>query len=134
MSMEYIIGCNYWASNAGMYMWRNFDENVVDRDFALLKEHGVNTIRIFPLWSDFQPVSHTFSLDKSFCARTDDKPLGTRAGLDETMLARFSRVLDLADKYGFKVVVGLITGWMSGRLFYPEILYNENPLKWASCL
>ena len=109
-------------------MWRNFDENVVDKDFALLKEHGVNTIRIFPLWSDFQPVSHTFSLDKSFCARTDDKPLGTRAGLDETMLSRFSSVLDLADKYGFKVVVGLITGWMSGRLFYPEILYNENPL------
>ena len=126
--MEYLVGCNYWASNAGGYMWRNFDENVVDKDFSVLKAHGVNTVRIFPLWSDFQPVSHTFDLDRTFYARTGDEPLKTRAGLDEKMLQRFSKVLDLADKYNFKVVVGLITGWVSGRLFYPEILYNENPL------
>ncbi len=123
---NYLIGCNYWASNAGVYMWRQFDENVVDKDFALLKAHGVNTVRIFPLWSDFQPVSHAFALDRTFYARTNDQPLKTRAGLDETMLLRFEKVLDLADKYNFKVVVGLITGWMSGRLFCPELLYNEN--------
>lgn len=126
--MKYMLGCNYWASNTGVYMWRNFDETVIDRDFALLEKHGVNTVRIFPLWSDFQPVSEIYDLDKTFSARTGDVPLKTHAGLDEKMLARFSKVLDLADKYGFQVVVGLITGWMSGRLFYPEILYNENPL------
>ena len=124
--MSFILGCNYWASNAGVYMWRQFDENVVDKDFALLKEHGVNTVRIFPLWSDFQPVSHVYDLDRTFYARTNDQPIKTRAGLDETMLLRFEKVLDLADKYNFKVVIGLITGWMSGRLFCPQILYNEN--------
>lgn len=125
---NFMIGCNYWASNAGMYMWRNFDENVVNNDFALLSANGVDTIRIFPLWPDFQPIKNAFGLDTDFNVRVGDAPITTPAGLDGKMLARFGKVLDLAEKYSLKVIVSLITGWMSGRLFMPEFLVNEGLL------
>ena len=127
--MNFSIGCNYWASNAGMYMWRRFDEDVIARDLDMLTAEGVDTIRIFPLWPDFQPVTdalvgshHTHHL------RVNDQPLATPAGLDPLMLERFGRVLDMAEERGLKVIVALITGWMSGRLFVPPLLMNKNPL------
>lgn len=129
---QFMIGCNYWASNAGMYMWRNFDEKIVESDFQQLKEHGANTVRIFPLWSDFQPVQSTNDESHTNCKahelRTCDKPLKTPAGLDETQLENFGKVLDLAEKYGFQVIVSLITGWMSGRMFVPPFLEGKSPL------
>jgi hypothetical protein len=42
------------------------------------------------------------------------------------MLDRFRTLADLADAQGLTLIIGLITGWMSGRLFVPaglEILY-----------
>lgn len=50
---EFMTGCNYWASNAGMLMWRDFDAETVEKDLALLSSFGVDTLRVFPLWSDF---------------------------------------------------------------------------------
>ena len=29
-------GCNYWASESGVYMWRNWNEKNVDDDFKRL--------------------------------------------------------------------------------------------------
>ena len=49
-------GCNYWASENGIYMWRNWNEKNVDDDFRLLSDIGIRTVRAFPLWSDFQPI------------------------------------------------------------------------------
>ena len=125
---NFAIGCNYWASNAGMYMWKNFDREIVEKDLALLSSYGVDTIRVFPLWSDFQPVSKMFVSNKVFTERVGDTPIKTYGGLDQKQMDNFSALLDVAEKYGLKVIVALITGWMSGRLFYPEILTNENPL------
>ena len=127
--MSFSVGVNYWASNAGTYMWRSFDIEVVRRDFELLSKNGVNTVRIFPLWSDFQPVTDALvGSHHSHHLRVNDQPLKTEAGLDPVMLDRFGQVLDLCEEYGFKVIVGLLTGWMSGRLFIPELLMNKNPL------
>jgi endo-1,4-beta-mannosidase len=50
------LGCNYWASHAGTRMWADWQPEVVERDFKLLAESGLQTIRIFPLWPDFQPI------------------------------------------------------------------------------
>ena len=46
--------------------------------------------------------------------------------LDTEMLDKFSLFLDVCKKYNIKVIVGLITGWMSGRLFVPPALYGKN--------
>ena len=127
------VGVNYWASHAGIKMWNQFDINEIEDDFQALKKAGVNTVRLFPLWSDFQPVmwaagSSNRPLEMVF---TDGSPLPEkgirRYGLDPVMMARFRQVADLALKYDFKLIVGLLTGWMSGGFFAPPIIANRNP-------
>ncbi|NEW80739.1 MAG: hypothetical protein GZ094_00010 [Mariniphaga sp.] len=43
-------------------------------------------------------------------------------GVSVEALAHFRQFADLAQKYNIKLVVGLVTGWMSGQLF---ISYNN---------
>lgn len=54
--------------------------------------------------------------------------------LDKTMLERFGIFCDLAEKYGMKLIVGLITGWMSGRTFIPPALYGRNLFSYTAAL
>lgn len=131
---NFAIGCNYWASNAGMYMWREFDAEVVEKDFALLASYGVDTLRVFPLWTDFQPVEQLYVSRKIYMERTDEQPLATYGGLSEKQLQNFSVMLDLAEKYNLKLIVALMTGWMSGRYFCPDIVRHENPLTSAKAI
>ncbi len=51
-----MVGCNYWASNAGTEMWRNRGEETVDEDFRKLSRYGVKYLRVFPNWRNFQPI------------------------------------------------------------------------------
>ena len=44
------------------------------------------------------------------------------------MLSRFRQLAELAQANGFQLIVGLITGWMSGRLFLPPAFSNRNPI------
>ena len=46
--------------------------------------------------------------------------------LDEVMLNRFEVFCNLCDKYSIRLIVGLITGFMSGRTFVPIALYGKN--------
>ena len=83
-----------------MYMWRRFDASVVEKDFQLLAKHGVNTLRIFPLWPDFQPVENQLvNHDRIYPLRNGDELFKNPAGLDEKQLENFGIVLDLAEKY-----------------------------------
>ena len=126
--MEFVLGCNYWASNAGADMWRDFDEGVIREDLTALSSHGVTHMRVFPNWRDFQPVMPLYrgrgELDR-YCLEGERDP-ENQYYLDEVMLDRFDRFLDICDKYGIRVIVGLITGWMSGRLYVPSALYGKN--------
>ena len=129
----FFIGCNYWASHAGMFMWRDWDEDSVEDDLRRLAQARITTLRIFPLWSDFQPLRMHLGAQGSFREeRQGETPLAFdeagRAGVDEVMLQRFGRFCDLAEKYRLKLIVGLLTGWMSGRLFVPEMLQGCNIL------
>lgn len=56
----------------------------------------------------------------------NDQYPGNPCYLDEVMLERFERFCRIAEKNGLKLIVGLITGWMSGRLFVPAALYEKN--------
>lgn len=128
--MNFILGCNYWASNAGIEMWRNFDLDAIEADIRTLSENGIGYLRVFPLWRDFQPVlAHVRNngIVLEYAAYGISKK-ENKYYLDEEMLDRFSVFLDLCDKYNIKVIVGLITGWMSGGLFVPPALHNKNIL------
>lgn len=41
----FFVGCNYWASHAGTFMWRNWSEETVAADFDALASHGVQVLR-----------------------------------------------------------------------------------------
>jgi len=130
---EFFLGCNYWASHAGTNMWNNWRPDIISHDFELLAKSNVKILRIFPLWSDFQPIRIHYAqsgAEREIRIGEDVLPNteAGKAGVSEIMAQRFSEFLDLAEKNGIKLVVGLITGWMSGRLHVPEIFSGVNVL------
>ncbi len=131
---KFTVGCNYWASNAGLYMWKNWDESVVENDLKQLSSCGIDTLRVFPLWSDFQPITRMVGSIGSTSSEIrigenplDESPEGV-AGVDPVMISRFDRFVELCEKYNIKLLVCLINGWMSGRMFFPPAFQNTNPI------
>lgn len=127
------IGANYWASHAGPRMWRDWDAEVVARDFAQLAATGIHTLRVFPLWPDFQPISALRGGGGTFVeVRFGEDPLPTEGpgknGVSPEMVRRFGIMADLASANKINLIVGLVTGWMSGRLFVPPALDGLNPI------
>lgn len=128
--MEFHLGCNYWASHAGIYMWRNWDEKTVEEDLKRLAACGIKVLRVFPLWSDFQPLTYVRG-NGYYEIRNGDAPLDPTtpeglAGVDPVMMDRFEKFILLAKRYGMQLIVPLITGWMSGRMFFPPAFAQRN--------
>jgi len=55
-SGNFVVGCNYWASHAGTAMWRDWNEASIRHDFELMGSVGLQLVRVFPLWPNFQPL------------------------------------------------------------------------------
>lgn len=126
--MDFMIGCNYWASNAGTEMWREWDENAVKEDLRVLSENGIEYMRVFPNWRDFQPIIPVYTYRMQFvkyCLEGDREPENPEY-IDELMLARFRKFCDICEEFGIKLIVGILTGWMSGRAFIPSALFGKN--------
>ncbi len=130
-SGNFFIGVNYWASNAGIDMWNKWDEDAVKHDLDLLVAANVKVIRCFPLWSDFQPIVQLY------CGNHQRRAIGfsdmpmphteeAEAGIDIVMIERFERFLQLCSERGISCMIGLITGWMSGKLYAPRALEGLN--------
>ena len=131
------LGCNYWASHAGVRMWSDWRPQEVEKDLDAMAAHGMKVLRVFPLWPDFQPLTADFGGGQSFVGYSQrGEPLASEAGVDETLMERFRFLCDAAEKRGIRLVVGLITGWMSGRSFVPtafermKVLENPEAIKW----
>ncbi len=132
-SGTFAVGCNYWASHAGTAMWQNWNEEVVREDFRKMAAIGLQVARVFPLWPDFQPLQMLFGgHGHETELRFGEQPLpdteAGRAGVSEEAMAKFRRVADIAQENGIKLAVGLVTGWMSGRLFVPRAFESRNVL------
>ena len=128
----FVFGANYWASHAGTNMWRQWDESVVEDDFRRFSENGLRLLRVFPLWSDFQPIKAMFvggNTEREVCYENEEylphTPEG-RAGVDPVVMERFGIMCKLAEKYGISLIIGLITGWMSGRMHAPRLIERYN--------
>lgn len=129
----FTLGANYWASHAGTRMWADWQPDTIDADLRALRRHGLQLLRVFPLWPDFQPLTllrggHGHPVE----FRLGEQPLPDddlgRAGLAAPAMAHFAEFAELAATHGFQLVVGLLTGWMSGRLFLPPALEGRNPI------
>ena len=137
---DFVVGCNYWASHAGTRMWSDWHPDIVETDLQRLAAHGIQVMRVFPLWPDFQPI---IQLRSGAGALREIRLVGEiplpetaagHAGVSEAMLERFEEFANLSQKYNIQLIVGLLTGWMSGRLFVPPALEYRNVLTDPVCL
>ena len=137
---KFFTGINYWESKSAINMWKNFDIDTIENDFKLLKDAGITHLRIFPLWSEFQPLCALYGpsnvYEYSFGEDSlPDTPAG-RAGVSEAVCEKFHRFCALAEKYDMKLMVALITGHMSFRTYNPPafdgkaILSDPTVIKW----
>lgn len=138
---EFTVGCNYWASHAGISMWEDWNPAVIENDFKKLSEYGVEVLRVFPLWPVFQPISLLYAGSgvpmeyriNGLALANDEEGC---AGISANAISHFDEFAKLAEKYNFRLIVGLVTGWMSGRLFVPpalegrDILTDATAIKW----
>ncbi len=129
---SFAIGVNYWDSRSGTDMWKNWDFETVDADFAALAAVGVKTIRVFPNWRDFQPIRKQYAWANQFRCYVygeEEKDMAPdEDGLDPEMIRRFREMAASAEKHGMKLLVSLVTGWMSGRMFVPPALEGRNAI------
>ena len=124
----FMLGVNYWASHAGVDMWRDWREDIVEEDLKILSDNGVNTLRVFPNWRDFQSAEPLFTNNHVLreYRMTGDRLPENPWYLEEVMLERFETLCRIAQKHNIRLIVGLITGWMSGRLYVPTMLNDKN--------
>jgi len=127
---KFMLGCNYWDSANGTDMWKKFNADVVRDDMETMKKWGVKVLRVFPNWRDFQPVYKSYTHRGSFREYVfglEERPLEPHEdGIDPVQIENFRTMAKLADENGISLVVGIVTGWMSGRLFVPPVLEGKN--------
>ena len=61
---DFTLGVNYWPRKKAMYWWNDFDAGEVKEEFAVIKDIGMNVVRLFLLWDDFQPEPNMVAKDK----------------------------------------------------------------------
>ncbi|MFC1936471.1 glycoside hydrolase family 2 TIM barrel-domain containing protein [Chloroflexota bacterium] len=108
----FVLGVNYWPRRKAMYWWGDFDPGEVDEEFALIAELGLNVVRMFLLWDDFQPEPSDVS---------------------EEALSNLVVVADTAAKYNLGLDVTFFTGHMSGPNWAPGWLLGGQlpPKEWG---
>ena len=128
---KFLLGVNYWPRKSGVGMWRNFDEDEIDSEFAQIHALGMDTVRVFPLWDDFQPIyelpgagniPRTIGMRHNWNITPEINP----EMMDEDMFRKFDKVVELAGKHQLKLIVALLTAWMSGTLFNPTWKNGRN--------
>ncbi len=129
VNSEFILGANYWPRKTGVRMWKEFDEYEIADDFAALSGLGLNTVRIFLLWEDFQNIREFYAsqlekhnpLDVRFGDWHEHSPL-----IDPVMVERFDSVIEIAKRCNLRLIVTLLTTWMSGIVFEPAFVKGRN--------
>jgi len=125
------LGSNFLASHAGTNMWKDWRQDVVEADIAILAEYGVTIMRVFPLWPDFQPITVIKgAANRVQEYRFGDQPLpdndAGKAGVSIEACEHFEILCQIAAKHGIKLIVALLSGWMSGRTHTPQALDGMN--------
>ena len=101
MSTPFTLGVNYWPRRKAMYWWSDFDAGEVREEFGIIKEIGLQVVRLFLLWDDFQPDPDSVNKDA---------------------LANLIKVADIAAENGLGLDVTFFTGHMSGPNWSPRWL------------
>ena len=134
--MKYILGANYWGRKWGTEMWRHYDGTEIREELKQLRGYGVRCLRVFPNWRDFQPVDCAYGYcgtEKEYVNANTGEPV-TGDGVDMNMIESFRDFCHAAKENGLTLVVSIVTGWMSGKLFCPPVLNGKNLITDPSAL
>lgn len=104
MSQPFVLGVNYWPRRKAMYWWSNFDAAEVAEEFDIIRDLGLNVVRIFLLWDDFMPTPAVVSPDA---------------------LQALVKVADIAAERGLGLDITFFTGHMSGPNWSPRWLLDS---------
>lgn len=140
ISTGFFTGINYWGSKDAINMWLNYDPKSIEHDLKLLASAGITHLRVFPLWPVFQPLHALYGPSDVYEYAFGEQPLpdtpAGRAGVNEDACQKFENFCELAKKYGFSLIVALITGHMSFRTYAPPafegkaLLSDPTVIKW----
>ncbi|HOC26351.1 MAG TPA: hypothetical protein PKJ13_13635, partial [bacterium] len=108
MQQPFLLGVNYWPRRKAMYWWSDFDAGEVREEFALIREIGLEVVRLFLTWEDWQPVPDV---------------------VDPGALNHFEEVCEIAAGLGLRLNVTFFTGHMSGPSWTPSwMLHPGQPM------
>lgn len=93
------LGANFWSRCGGPLMWRQDADETWREELLVLREHGLDTTRSFLYWPDAMPAPDV---------------------LDEAVLGRFARFLDLHHELGMHTIPTFLVGHMSGENWDPS--------------
>jgi endo-1,4-beta-mannosidase len=97
------LGVNYWPAAKGPELFRQFDIDEVHCDMNIMAELGIDFVRVFLNWEDFQPDPD---------------------GVNCCALARLAALCDAAAAEGLKVITTLFTGHVLGHNWVPHWLLD----------
>ena len=105
MAQPFVLGVNYWPRRKAMYWWSNFEADEVREEFNVIASLGMNVVRLFLLWDDWQPTPDTVSSER---------------------LRDFGIVCDIAAELNLGLDVTFFTGHMSGPNWSPGWLLDNS--------
>ena len=101
---RFLTGVNYWPRRKAMYWWSAFDRFEVADEFDVIASLGMDVVRIFLLWDDWQ-----------------ENP----SEVSPTRLADLEKVCDVAAARGLGLDVTFFTGHMSGPNWAPGWMLSD---------
>jgi hypothetical protein len=99
------VGVNYWPGSCGVEMWRRWPETEIQHDLEVLRSLGLNSIRFFLRWQDFEPDPGEY---------------------EPSMWQRLAQFLTWCAERGLYAQPSLFVGWMSGGIFWPHWKEGRN--------
>lgn len=99
------VGANYWPGSAGVEMWQAWPADEIQRDLDLMARHGLNTVRFFLRWPDFEPRPGDY---------------------DSRMFNRLRQLLSWCRDRQIMAHPSLFVGFMSGAFYWPAWKENRN--------
>ena len=94
----FLLGVNYWPRRSAMYMWERFDLGEIREDMARIKGYGLELVRFFLRWDDFQPAPDR---------------------MDPAMLRHFDAMMQTIADARLRAMPTLFCGHMSGVNWLP---------------
>ena len=99
------VGVNYWPGSCGVEMWVRWPVDEIRHDLEVLRSLGLNSIRFFLRWQDFEPQPGDYQAE---------------------MYNRLAQFLGWCAERGLYAQPSLFVGWMSGGTFWPEWKAGRN--------